>query len=112
MLIPRQPRTRPALIGQILRINNYLAAKEAIYTAHAAAYGLYYDGPWGDMTADVQAFGDVVLEHMFSEGGTYREVLESGGEAFNILKQRLPGQAAVTETVGNSPTTPPASTSG
>lgn len=113
MLIPRQPRDKKPLIGQILRINVYISEhSEGFYTGYAAAYGLHMDGPWGPMTGDVQAFGDVVLEHMLSEGANYREIAEAGRAALNALNAYIPTTAAVTEAVGNSSTETPPSTSG
>lgn len=113
MLIPRQPRAKKPLIGQILHVQLYAGASPAAaYTAAAAAYGLYYEGPWGQMSGGVQAFGDTVLEHMFSEGANYREIMDAGRAARDLLDEYIPKSAAVTEAVGNSSTETPPSTSG
>ena len=113
-MIERKPR-RAILNGPILRINQYIAGiPEGTYSGLAAAYGYYFDGPWGTLSGvkTVGDFGDEVLEHMIGEGGDLRAVLEAGNAALKALNERLPKQAAVTEAVGNSPTNPEPLTSG
>lgn len=113
-MIERQ-RRKAILNGPILRINQYIAnVPEGTYTAFAAAYGYLHDGPWGVLSGGkmVADFGDEVLEHMIGEGGTYTEILAAGSAALKELNARLPKQAAVTEAVGNSQTSPELLTSG
>ena len=113
-MIERKPR-KALLNGPILRINQYIGGlPEGTYSGFAAAYGYYYDGPWGTLSGvkTVGDFGDEVLEHMIGEGASLMQILEAGNTALKEMNKRLPKQAAVTEAVGNSPTSPEPSTSG
>ena len=61
-MIERKPR-RAILNGPILRINQYIAGiPEGTYSGLAAAYGYFYEGPWGTLSGvkTVGDFGDEV----------------------------------------------------